>query len=113
MNRKSLIAIAAFAVLGLVAFLSLRQPEKGEGTAERQRPLAKIAAGHLDTLQILRGGVTTTAGGLAFSSVRAGGSSDSRNGKAIDTPRPRSATCASSSTCLTICTRARTAASRE
>jgi Domain of unknown function (DUF4340) len=60
MNRKSLIAIAAFAVLGLVALFSLRQPEKGEGTADRQRPLAKIAAADLDTIQILQGGVTTT-----------------------------------------------------
>jgi hypothetical protein len=60
MNRKSLVAIAAFAVLGIVAFLSLRQPEKGEGTADRQRPLAKIAAADLDTIQILSGGVTTT-----------------------------------------------------
>jgi hypothetical protein len=60
MNRKSLIAIAAFAVLGLVAIFSLRQPEKGEGKADRQRPLPKIAAAELDTIQIVRGGVTTT-----------------------------------------------------
>jgi hypothetical protein len=60
MNRKSLVAIAAFAVLGLVAVVSLRQPEKGEGDADRQRPLAKIAADDLDTIQILSGGVTTT-----------------------------------------------------
>ncbi len=60
MNRKSLVAIAVFVVLGLVAVFSLRQPEKGEGTADRQRPLAKLVAGDLDTIQILRGGVTTT-----------------------------------------------------
>ncbi|MDB4981804.1 MAG: uncharacterized protein JWM82_2556, partial [Myxococcales bacterium] len=60
MNRKSLIAVAVFAILGLVAILSLRQPEKGEGAADRQRPLGKIVAADLDTIQILSGSVTTT-----------------------------------------------------
>jgi hypothetical protein len=60
MNRKSLIAIAAFAVLGLIAFFAMRQPEKGENAAARQRPLGKISAAELDTFQVIRGGVTTT-----------------------------------------------------
>jgi Domain of unknown function (DUF4340) len=57
MNRKPLIAIAAFAVLGLIAVFSLRQPEKGDSAAEHQRPLGKIDATALDTLEITRGGV--------------------------------------------------------
>jgi len=60
MNRKTLIAIAACAVLGIGAAVALRQPEKGEGAVERQRPLAKIDAGALDTLTITRAGATTT-----------------------------------------------------
>ena len=34
MNRKPLIAIAAFAVLGLIALFALRQPEKGEAARD-------------------------------------------------------------------------------
>jgi hypothetical protein len=60
MNRKTLIAVAAFAALGLLALLALRQPEKGEGVGDRQRPLAKIDAGALDTITVTRAGVVTT-----------------------------------------------------
>ena len=49
MNRKPLIAFAAFALLGLVALFALRQPEKGESSGDRQRPLAKIDPAALDT----------------------------------------------------------------
>jgi hypothetical protein len=60
MNRKTLIAIAACAALGIVAAVALRQPEKGEGTGDRQRPLAKIDPAALDTLTVTRAGATTT-----------------------------------------------------
>ncbi len=60
MNRKTLYAFAAFAALGIIAFVALRQPEKGEGTAERQRPLPKMDANALDTLVVTRNGTTTT-----------------------------------------------------
>ncbi len=60
MNRKTLTAVAAFAILGLVALFALRQPEKGEGAGDRQRPLATIAAGTLDTISVTRAGVTST-----------------------------------------------------
>jgi hypothetical protein len=60
MNRKPLYAIVAFAVLGLIAIFALRQPQKGESATDRQRPLAKIDAAALDTLQVTKGGATTT-----------------------------------------------------
>jgi hypothetical protein len=60
MNRKTVTAVAAFAILGLVAFIALRQPEKGEGSVDRQRPLAKIDPAALKTISITRAGVTST-----------------------------------------------------
>jgi hypothetical protein len=60
MNRKTLTAFAAFAILGLVALFALRQPEKGEATGDRQRPLAKIDPAALDTITVTRGGAATT-----------------------------------------------------
>ena len=60
MNRKTLTAVAAFAILGLVALFALRQPEKGEATGDRQRPLAKIDPAALDTITVTRGGAATT-----------------------------------------------------
>ena len=59
MNRKTLTAVAAFAILGLVALFALRQPEKGEATGDRQRPLAKIDPAALDTITVTRGGAAT------------------------------------------------------
>jgi hypothetical protein len=60
MNRKTLIAVAAFALLGILALFALRQPEKGESTGDRERPLAKIDPSALDTIAVTKGGVTTT-----------------------------------------------------
>jgi len=60
MNRKTLTAVVAFALLGLVAFFALRQPEKGENASDRARPLPPIAAGSLDTIDVTRQGVTST-----------------------------------------------------
>jgi hypothetical protein len=59
MNRKTLTAVAAFAILGLVAFFVLRQPEKGERAADRVRPVAKIDPLALDTITVTRSGVTS------------------------------------------------------
>jgi len=60
MNRKTLIAGLVFAGLVLVTVLLLRSPEKGAapkgGTA---RPIAAIAAGGFDTLEVTKGKVTT------------------------------------------------------
>jgi Domain of unknown function (DUF4340) len=60
MNRKTLSAIAAFAVLGIIALYALRQPEKGETAKDQQRPIAKVNPAELDTLQVTRSGATTT-----------------------------------------------------
>jgi hypothetical protein len=60
MNRKTLAALAAFAVLGLIAFFKLRQPEVGERESDRPRPIAKVDPAALDTIEITRTGVTTT-----------------------------------------------------
>src|SRR5262245_57167718 len=59
MNQKTLIALAAAAVLGLIAFLALRSPEKGERASDRPRPVAKIETADLDTVEVTRAGVTT------------------------------------------------------
>jgi uncharacterized protein DUF4340 len=60
MNRKTLTAVVAFAVLGIIAAFALRQPEKGEGSGVRERPLAKMDAAALDTIVVTRNGRTTT-----------------------------------------------------
>src|SRR5204863_9689496 len=60
MNRNPLYAVVAFAVLGLIALFALRQPQKGESSRDRERPLAKIDAAALDTLVVTKGGATTT-----------------------------------------------------
>jgi len=60
MNRKTLTALAAFAVLGVIAFFALRQPEKGERASDRPRPIAKIDPAALDTLEITKPGAPTT-----------------------------------------------------
>src|SRR5579863_4052382 len=60
MNRKTLTAVAAFAILGLLALVALRQPEKGETSTDRQRPISKIDPAALDTITVARNGVTST-----------------------------------------------------
>ncbi|HVX96413.1 MAG TPA: DUF4340 domain-containing protein [Polyangia bacterium] len=60
MNRKTITAVAAFAILGFVALFALRQPEKGESAGDKQRPISKIDPNALDTVSITRGGVTST-----------------------------------------------------
>jgi hypothetical protein len=58
MNRKTLTALAVFAVLGVIAIVKLRQPDIGERASDRPRPLAKIDGAALDTLEVTRSGVT-------------------------------------------------------
>ena len=60
MNRKTLTALAVLVVLGVVAVVVMRQPEKGQVTGERPRPLPKMAAGSFDTLTVTKGTSTTT-----------------------------------------------------
>ena len=48
MNRKTLIALAVLGILIVVAVVVTRQPEKGQVTGERPRPVPKLAAGSFD-----------------------------------------------------------------
>jgi hypothetical protein len=60
MNRKTLTALAAFAILGLVAFFVMRQPEKGERAGDHARPMAKLDPQAFDRIDVTRDGVTST-----------------------------------------------------
>jgi hypothetical protein len=60
MNRKTLIAGAVFAGLIIVAVLVTRSPEKGSRKeGEAPRPVAKVAPGGIDTVEVTKAGVTT------------------------------------------------------
>ena len=59
MNRKTLTALAVLGLLVIVAVVVLRQPEKGERTADRPRPLPQLKAGDFDTLAVTKDGKTT------------------------------------------------------
>ena len=60
MNRKTLTAVAVLVVLAIVAVVVMRQPEKGQVTGERPRPVPKLAAGSFDALTVTKGTSTTT-----------------------------------------------------
>jgi Domain of unknown function (DUF4340) len=59
MNRKTMIAGAVFVGLALAAFAVLRSPEKGSRTGEAPRPVAAIAPGTMDTIEVTKGGATS------------------------------------------------------
>jgi Domain of unknown function (DUF4340) len=59
MNRKTLIALAVFAVLTVIAIAALRAPEKGERTGEAPRPVAKLKNTDFDTIEVTRAKVTS------------------------------------------------------
>ena len=60
MNRKTLIALAAFAVLGILAVIALTPPEKGE---RRRRPARGRSPSStpptIETIEVTKGGATT------------------------------------------------------
>lgn len=60
MNRKTLIALAVLGILIVVAVVVTRQPEKGQVTGERPRPVPKLAGGSFDTLTVTKGTSTTS-----------------------------------------------------
>jgi hypothetical protein len=60
MNRKTLIALGAFIVLGALAIFSVKQPEKGERTADSVRPIPKLTPAAIETVEITKAGQTTT-----------------------------------------------------
>src|SRR3954468_6675800 len=59
MNRKTLTAGVVFVLLAAVAVFVLRSPEKGARTGEAPRPIAKLAPGDFDTLEVTKGNATT------------------------------------------------------
>jgi hypothetical protein len=60
MNRKTLIALATFAGLGILAAIALTRPQKGERASDNPRPVAKFATADVETIDVTKGGVTTT-----------------------------------------------------
>lgn len=59
MNRKTLTALGVFIVLGALAIFAIKQPEKGERTSDRVRPIAKLTPAEVETLEVTKGGQTT------------------------------------------------------
>ena len=60
MNRKTLTALVVLGILAVVAVVVTRQPEKGQVTGERPRPVPKLAPGSFDALTVTKGTSTTT-----------------------------------------------------
>jgi hypothetical protein len=60
MNRKTLVAFVAFAVLTVIAVAALRAPEKGERRGERPRPVAQLTSANFDTLEVTKAKSTTS-----------------------------------------------------
>jgi Domain of unknown function (DUF4340) len=60
MNRKTLSALGVFVVLGALALIALRQPEKGERAADHPHPVPKLSPVEITSLEVTRGGSTTT-----------------------------------------------------
>ena len=58
MNRKTLLALAAFAGLGILAAIALTRPEKGERKSDRQRPVAKLNTADIETIEVTKSGAT-------------------------------------------------------
>src|SRR5206468_425617 len=60
MNKKTLTALGAFVLLGIIALVTLRQPEKGERASDHPRPIPTLNPVEITTLDVTKGGVTTT-----------------------------------------------------
>jgi hypothetical protein len=60
MNKKTLTALGAFVVLAIIALVTLRQPEKGERASDHPRPIPTLNPVEITTLDVTKGGVTTT-----------------------------------------------------
>jgi hypothetical protein len=60
MNRKTLLALATFAGLGILAAFALTRPEKGERAADKQRPVAKMNTADIASIDVTKDGATTT-----------------------------------------------------
>jgi hypothetical protein len=60
MNRKTLTALGIFVALAALALIALRQPEKGERAADHPHPIPKLSPVEITSLEVTRGGATTT-----------------------------------------------------
>lgn len=59
MNRKTLLALATFAGLGILAVIALTRPDKGERTSDRQRPIARLDQADVESIEVTKAGATT------------------------------------------------------
>jgi hypothetical protein len=59
MNRKTLLALATFAGLAIIAVIALTRPEKGERAADRSRPVPKLNTADIETIEVTKGGAIT------------------------------------------------------
>src|SRR5262249_40154492 len=60
MNKKPLLARGTFVVLGIIATLAARQPERGERAGDHPRPLPTLTPAEINTLVVTRSGSPTT-----------------------------------------------------
>jgi hypothetical protein len=60
MNKKTLGALGAFVVLAILAFVALRQPEKGERASDRSRPIPALNPAEITSLDVTKNGAVTT-----------------------------------------------------
>jgi len=58
MNRKTLLALATFAALGILAVVALNRPEKGERASDHPRPVAKINQADVETIEVTKDNAT-------------------------------------------------------
>jgi hypothetical protein len=68
MNRKTLLALATFAGLGILAIIALTRPDKGERASDRQRPIPRMDTADIASIEVTKAGVTSiiTRDGSAY-----------------------------------------------
>jgi hypothetical protein len=59
MNRKTLLALAMFAGLGLLTVVALTRPEKGERPSDRARPVPRLNVADIETIEVTKAGATS------------------------------------------------------
>jgi hypothetical protein len=60
MNKKTLGALGAFVVLAIIAFVALRQPEKGERASDHPHPVPTLNTAEITSIDVTKNGTTTT-----------------------------------------------------
>ena len=56
MNQKTLVALSAMVVIAILAFVSMRRPEKGEHVGPRERPIPAVKAADVKVLELTANG---------------------------------------------------------